>query len=484
VRGPAWLGIAGGAAAAGVATALAPPLALALAAVVLAPVLVVTALRRPRLLLVAVVGAIVAYLPDALASGTPVPGIQAAIAAPVAVLAVRALLGERGLALPRVTPLLVALLLAMTCSALLSEDRGVALEAIERTAQSIVLALVMLVLLDRLEWLRRALWGVAAGAAGLAALALAQQATRAYETDFRGLSRVVEDRGIQRAAGPLDPNYFAMLLGGAAVLALYLLLAARSGRARLAAAGLLATLLAGAAVTYSRGGALALLVGVAAILVLRRVRPWVPLVVLAVAATAAPLVLPGEVKTRFGFLLPSGAETVSAAPRDESLANRYAENVVALRMFRDQPLLGVGPGNYSPRYVPYALALGFDTGYAGGATAAESQEAHNLYLETLAELGAPGALLLFAVFAVALRAAWRARARAAGEARLLAEGTLVALLVVLTASLFLHNAYPRYLWIFLALALAAGRVAMPRAPRRGPLSPAGRPAPTSASGWR
>ena len=146
-------------------------------------------------------------------------------------------------------------------------------------------------------------------------------------------------------------------------------------------------------------------------------------------------------------------------PSDPSVANRYAENVVALQMFRDHPLLGVGPANYSPRYVAYAQRLGFDTGYAGGPYRANEQEAHNLYLEALAESGVLGGLVLFGTFALALLASWRARARLPRREALLAEGTLVALLVVLTASIFLHNAYPRYPWIFVGLALAAGRLA-------------------------
>ena len=464
VRDPTVMAAA--AASVGLAAALAPSITLIAALAVLAPLVVAAGLHRPRLALVVTIGLIVAYVPDALAAGTPVPGVEAAIAAPVAILVVRRLLGERRLAVPSEAGLFVALLLAMTVSALFSAERDVALAAIQRTAEFVVLAVVMLMLLDRTAWLRRAMWSVVIAAAALAALALVQQATRAYHVELLGLARVLEDRGIQRAAGPLDPNYFAMLLLSAGVLAFYLVLAARSARVRWAGLALLGTLLAGAAVTYSRGGAIALTVAVVLVVVLRKVRPWIPAAALACVFALALLFLPADVKQRFDYLLPSG-ETLVDAPRDESIANRYAENVVAFRMFRDRPLVGVGPGNYSPRYVPYALALGFDSAYAGGPLKAEQQEAHNLYLETLAELGAVGGLVLFAIFALALHAAWRARARSAGETRLLAEGTLIALVVVLTASVFLHNAYPRYLWIFLALALVAGRLgrAAPRSAR-------------------
>ena len=89
----------------------------------------------------------------------------------------------------------------------------------------------------------------------------------------------------------------------------------------------------------------------------------------------------------------------------------------------------------------------------------QQRGAHNLYLESLAETGVLGALAFFAVLALALTGAWRARSRLAGPGRALGEGLVVALCAFLFCALTLNSAYARYQWIFLGLGLAAGRLA-------------------------
>ena len=71
---------------------------------------------------------------------------------------------------------------------------------------------------------------------------------------------------------------------------------------------------------------------------------------------------------------------------------------------------------------------------------------------------------MFGLIFVALRRAWQARRDRIGDARLLAEGSFVALVAFLVSAVTLHNAFPRFLWVFLALALAAGRLRQPTAP--------------------
>lgn len=73
---------------------------------------------------------------------------------------------------------------------------------------------------------------------------------------------------------------------------------------------------------------------------------------------------------------------------------------VALRVARDRPLTGVGPGRYRnsfPTYHPETL----DSEQSWG-------NAHNIYLHQLAERGVPGLLLLLTVLTALLLGAWRA----------------------------------------------------------------------------
>jgi hypothetical protein len=59
---------------------------------------------------------------------------------------------------------------------------------------------------------------------------------------------------------------------------------------------------------------------------------------------------------------------------------------------------------------------------------------------------------------LALAGAWRARSRLPGGG-LLGEGLFVALCAFLVCAFTLSNAYARYQWIFVGLALAGGRLA-------------------------
>jgi hypothetical protein len=87
-------------------------------------------------------------------------------------------------------------------------------------------------------------------------------------------------------------------------------------------------------------------------------------------------------------------------------SNRYAYWSVALRAFSDQPLHGVGAGGWSVWWLRYRHVREF------------AQDAHSLPLQTLAELGLVGAILLLAFFggvALAARDTLRVdRAAAAG----------------------------------------------------------------------
>lgn len=254
--------------------------------------------------------------------------------------------------------------------------------------------------------------------------------------------------GDLRATGPMeDPNDLAYVL----VAALPLLLAfgdprwARRHRAAwrvaLAVAGLLLVL--GAAVTLSRGGAVAL-GAVLVVALLHRVLSRQALLV------AAGLLLAGAAV----LLVSAGPLVVEALSQKRTVGDANADTrelrwEVALRMVPGEPLLGVGPG-------------GFRSGYMAFSTNAELVEqtpvAHNMYVEVLAELGLLGSIGFCGTIAVAVvavtRAVRRHPARGAGGPRavpLAVQGSLVAVLV---ASIFLSEQYYMPLWAMIAAACA------------------------------
>ncbi|HSL81543.1 MAG TPA: O-antigen ligase family protein, partial [Thermoanaerobaculia bacterium] len=135
---------------------------------------------------------------------------------------------------------------------------------------------------------------------------------------------------------------------------------------------------------------------------------------------------------------------------------RRLVTLAAWEMYREHPWVGVGAGNYTTRYTPYADRVGsgareYDDPFG-------DSYPHNLYLEVGAEAGLVGLALLGAALALALAYAEGARRRlaAAGLAleATLAGATAIALVGYLVSSLFLHGHFQRYLWLLLALAAA------------------------------
>lgn len=105
----------------------------------------------------------------------------------------------------------------------------------------------------------------------------------------------------------------------------------------------------------------------------------------------------------------------AAAPTEESKKERIFQEAgyqavntrlelwsAALKMFREKPLLGIGLGQFKMLYPRYITRWNWDLVRGRG-----SFFAHNLFLHTLAELGALGLLALLFFIAVLMRAVWR-----------------------------------------------------------------------------
>ena len=114
-----------------------------------------------------------------------------------------------------------------------------------------------------------------------------------------------------------------------------------------------------------------------------RVSPRVLVGILVVALVVLPLALVGAARS-------NGLASLAGNGRDEWWR-------VAAEMVADEPLLGTGAGSFEARFL------------RDGSLSLPAHDAHNLYLETLAELGPVGLALLLAVIAVPLTAVPRGR---------------------------------------------------------------------------
>ena len=162
------------------------------------------------------------------------------------------------------------------------------------------------------------------------------------------------------------------------------------------------------------------------------------------------LFIPGVI-----YILPQGSKArwQSAAnwQEDKTASHRLKLWKAGLRMFRDHPLLGVGPGNYPQSY---------SETYAGTGEDASTWVPHSIYIESLSELGAAGTLPVLILMLLCFRLNLRTRKRLDPKrsAReqfefFLAYGLDLALIGYMVSGAFLAVLYYPHLWIILGISV-------------------------------
>lgn len=450
--GGALLAVALGVAAATSVTALAGLLGFVAASAVLA-----AAFMAPRWALIALLFLLYSYAGWVASHTVGAPELsQGLLLIMIAALVWRQLTRGEQVSLPAELRALLALGFAYTVSAIFARDLGTSLGEVQDFLGYGLTVAILVALLDRPIWLRRAVWTVVIAGASLAILSLLQAGLGAYGSDFAGFAHAKsEGGGAFRAGGPLDPNFFGQLLVATAMLALYLALSSRDRAGRALGFTALAACLTASALTGSRGALVAAAAAFCLVLLLAPIPRGLVAATGVLVVAAGLMFLPAGIKARVGLPTSSAdSEQVAAVSKGSASAirGRQSENLAAVGMFGDYPIFGVGPGNYPLHYLDYSQEIGLDPRL-------EQREAHSLYLEAFAETGIVGASAFLAVLWLALRGAWRARQRLARRDALLAEGIFVALMSFLVAGLFLHASYLRYLWIVIGFGFVAGNLA-------------------------
>jgi O-antigen ligase len=254
-----------------------------------------------------------------------------------------------------------------------------------------------------------------------------------------------------RIAGPINaPNLWAQVLVAMSTLVVFRLFHEKQPIKKFVALLMLGLFLYVTLNTYSRGAYLVLAID--AILILftlkKRFNPMVLLSVAIILVLVIPF-LPATYRDRFTSLFV--VTTGNGVYEDTSLRGRSSEMLTGLTMFAEHPILGVGAGNYKPNYQRYAQLVGIEF-------RTEARDPHSLYVQLLAETGILGTAAFLAMIYFlfdALNKACRAIERSPHLADWLPwiSALRFAILSYLLTSIFLHNAYIRYLWLLIAMAL-------------------------------
>jgi putative inorganic carbon (hco3(-)) transporter len=360
---------------------------------------------------------------------------------------------------------MIAYLLVLVVSAVLAG--GGASETVGPIATFLTEGLLLYALVTNLvrtpEQLRAVVWTVVAAGALLGLISLWQEATHSYHNTLGGLAQVDQtgfDVGTDvhpRLAGPIgEKNRYAQVLLVLVPLAVSRARIEPRRGARLAAAGAAGLIACGILLTFSRAAALAAAAVVLAMVALRTVSVR-QAVAMALAAIALVVVVAPEYGTRLRSLDTADSALSQSSTADAAIKGRATENVAAFHVFRDHPLLGVGPGQFFHRYsAQYANAL--DLRFLK-----QNRRAHNLYLEIAADTGVAGLAAFLSIVAVTMAGLWRVRRRDP-ELAALANGLLAALIAYMATGVFLQLAYQRYFWFLVALANSAVWVLAHRRP--------------------
>jgi putative inorganic carbon (HCO3(-)) transporter len=373
------------------------------------------------------------------------------------------------LVIDRTFLLMLVFLGGMLLSSLVAVDLNLALdEIIEFLVEGLVLYLLLINVIRKYVTLKRVIWTLILAAGMLGGFTTYQELTNSYDQEFGGLAprsslaesgTVADDEGIQinRAGGPLDgnPNRYAQILMIIFPLALFRVWAERSFWLRALALGASALIISGMLLTYSRGAFVTLVLILLAMTLLRYIRLHQILISVAVVVILVSLVAPGYLYRLDSLRGVEGlfSDQAEAEP-DYVTRSRVTEMLAALNVFLDHPIIGVGPGQYTPYYsIDYQLDPDIALRYIP-----KTRRAHTLYFELGAETGIIGLGTFLVILLLIMYRLWRARRRwtqIRADRANIAMALLLSLCGYLGTAAFLHLSYQRYYWLLVALATAA-----------------------------
>lgn len=342
----------------------------------------------------------------------------------------------------------VLFMLAAIISGLMSADRGASFDRIQDFLIVFVIFLLVLTSAVTVERVKAAAW-VLIGTGGVSALVVIADTilgTTLISTSEAATTAQWEGNARSSGASNMNPTTAAhMQLATTFIAAVFFVHEPRwrwlSGLAL--ALGAIALLF-----TFARSALIAgVIAGAVLALSLRRARLFalaafggVGLVVLALPFV--PEAYYDRIATLGNFSL------------DRTLLRRVSYILIGFDLWTQNPLLGIGPGNYPAQYA------GFEYRFMPGREPVPRQ-LHNSYVEVLVENGIIGFSLFLAFILTAFTAAFAAGRAVVGDASLLAKAFAYGFLAFLIGSIFMPNEDTKFMWILPALCLAAVRL-MPK----------------------
>lgn len=382
---------------------------------------------------------------------------------------------KRGLVIDRPLLLMIAFLAVLFISAIFSKDPALALSWITTyLLEGVILYFLLINSIRRLATLKAVLATLIIVCALLSSLSIYQEVTHSYDQGFGGFVERNLARGeghetdsvsgfkrsresiliANRATGPAGgPNRYAQILLIVLPIAMVQMWSGKTRRVRILNMVASLLILSTIFLTYSRGGFLSMVLLIATMVALGYFRIRHVLAGVVLVALFTFVLAPGYV-SRMDSMRGMSRFTENKGEKkkgDSAIRGRLTEMLAAYNVWRDHPVLGVGPGHFSPYYSvdymsdPEVAFRNIDS----------TRRAHILYFELAAETGVIGLVLFLAIAFHVARALWDLRRRwrkSRPDLSQLATGLFLGLMSYYTTALFLHLSYQRYYWLVLAIA--------------------------------
>jgi putative inorganic carbon (hco3(-)) transporter len=312
--------------------------------------------------------------------------------------------------------------------------------------------------------LNQVVWSLLVGGALIGGLSLYQQLTGTFDNPYWGYAQVIGNpfttgETLQgnltqyRVSGPIgEKNRYAQVMLMLVPVGLFRAWGERSKKLRLVAYILTGLIFIGANLAFSRGAQVGFLLLIVVMTIMRYIKVRQVLVIL--LGLVLLLVAFPQNSVRFTSLgaLFSSREEGGLQSADGAIRGRATEMLVALYVFLDHPVFGVGPGMIGYEMAEYSKAIGLRN-------ITSTRESHSLYLGEAAETGAVGLITLMIIFFYTLHRLAEARTYWLQKDQVnlanLCTGFFLSIISYMTTAIFLHMSYIRYLWLIMALAAVA-----------------------------
>ena len=369
-----------------------------------------------------------------------------------------------------ITPVFVLLLMLLVIyilGAVFSSDLKLALpQLIEFTIEGLLLYFLLTNIIRTPLMLKRVVWVLLISGGLIGGLSLFQQVTKTFDNNYGGLAQVQSDfgTGVQslqgevaqpRLAGSIgEQNRYGQLMLMLVPLGLFQLWIYRSTGLRILALVLTGLIIVGGTLSFSRGAAVGFVLMVLIMVFMRYIKIY-QLAVLILGVGLVFWLFP-QYGLRLTTLdvfagLGSSESGPALAGADNSLRDRTSLMLSALMVFRDHPVIGVGPGmvKYYTQSAAREIGISSVTG---------DYQAHNLFLGIAADAGLLGLICFLLILFIPLRDLARARKYwmvSRPDLSYLATAFFQALVAYIVTGFFLHLSYYRFFYLMLALAVVA-----------------------------